>query len=81
MHITPQATINGAGEDARGNVLMDGLWDQGTGCILDTRVTDTDSKLYENFSSSKVMEKGVKVKKDKYPAPCLARRRSLMPVI
>ena len=55
---------NGAGDAARGDVLIHGLWERGTGCVLDTRVTDTDAKLYSRLSSSKVLENATKEKKD-----------------
>ena len=41
-------TGSAAGEEARGNVLVHGLWERGSGCVLDTQVTDTDAKLYQN---------------------------------
>jgi hypothetical protein len=34
------------GEDDRGDLLLRECWARGTDCIVDVRVTDTDSKLY-----------------------------------
>ena len=42
---------------------------------------DTDTKLYQNQSSSNVLERAAKAKKDNYLKACLARRRSFMPII
>ena len=39
-------TGNQAGEEARGDALVHGLWDKSFGCVLDTRVTDTDARSY-----------------------------------
>ncbi|KAL7523651.1 hypothetical protein ACHAXR_000265, partial [Thalassiosira sp. AJA248-18] len=72
---------NTAGDDARGDVSVHGLWKHGSTCILDIRITDTDSKSYEASSSSKVLEKAAKTKKDKYAEACLERRRSFTPLV
>ena len=52
-----------------------------TGCVLDTRVTDTDARSYAQLSSAQVLKAAEKVKQDKYLAPCLARRRGFMPLV
>ena len=67
-----------AGEEARGDVKIHGLWERGSDCILDVRITDTDAKSYHNQTSAKVLERSVKAKKYKYLQPCLDRRRSYM---
>ena len=52
-----------AGDDARGDVMIHGLWKKGEACILDVRVTDTDAKSYRSSSSAKVLEKAAREKK------------------
>jgi hypothetical protein len=42
------------GEDERGDLLIRGFWTAGNDCILDVRVTDTDSKSYCKRPPSKV---------------------------
>ena len=81
MPCVAATTGNQAGEEARGNVLVHGLWDKSTGCVLDTRVTDTDARSYAQLSSSQVLKAAEKVTKDKSLAPCLARRRGFMPLV
>ena len=78
---TRQTGSNVAGEEARGDVKVHGLWEKGSDCILDIRITDTDAKSYQNISSSKVLERAAKVKKDKYLIACLERRRTFMPLV
>ena len=63
-----------AGDEARGDVLVHGLWKRGEDCVLDIRVTDTDAKSYSSSSSAKVLEKAAKQKKDKYLDACIERR-------
>ena len=64
----PQGTGNQLGAEARGDVLVHGMWEQGRGCILDIRITDTDAHLYKDISSAKVLERAAKAK---YLQPCL----------
>ena len=68
------------GPDARGDVMVHGLWKTGQSCVLDVRVSDTDAKSYKSKSSAKVLEAAEKEKKDKYLHACLERRRSFMPL-
>ncbi|KAL7527486.1 hypothetical protein ACHAXR_001978 [Thalassiosira sp. AJA248-18] len=35
---------NTAGEEARGDIAVHGLWKKSSTCILDMRITDMDSK-------------------------------------
>jgi hypothetical protein len=60
----PQSTT-----ENRGDILSCGLWEQGTDCILDVRVTDTDAKTYEDKKPHKVLESAEKLKKRKYSQP------------
>ena len=70
-----------ANDEARGDVLVHGLWVKGSGCVLDIRVTDTDARSYQSSSSQKVLERAAKVKKAKYNDACLEMRRSFMPLV
>ena len=81
MPCAASTTGNQVGEEARGNILVHGLWNKGTGCVLDTRVTDTDARSYAQLSSAQVLKAAERIKKDKYLAPCLARRRGFMPLV
>ena len=81
MTSAPMATGNKAGKETRVDVLVYGLWERETGCVLDTQVTNTDCKSYSDLSLSKVLEKAAKAKKDKYLPPCLSRRRSFMHLV
>ena len=79
---TSQTTAsNTAGDEARGDVMIHGLWKSGSSCVLDIRVTDTDAKSYLSTSSAKVLERAAKLKKDKYLDACLQRRRSFVPLV
>ena len=81
MPCVAATTGNQSGEEARGDVLVHGLWNKGTGCVLDTRVTDTDARSYAQLSSAQVLKAAEKIKKDKCLAPYLARRRGFMPLV
>ena len=72
---------NNAGEEARGNVAVHGLWKRGQTCIMDVRVTDTDSRSYANSSSASVLERAAKQKRDKYADACAERRRSFAALV
>ena len=48
---------------------------------MDICITDTDAKLYDGFSSEKVLEGSAKLKKNKYEAPCIARLHLFAPLI
>jgi hypothetical protein len=78
---TSRVGSNVARDEARGDIAVHGLWEKGKTCILDIRITDTDAKSYAGSSSAKVLEKAAKVKKDKYEAPCIARRRTFTPLV
>ena len=68
-------------DEARGDIAVHGLWEKGKTCILDTCITDTDIKSYDGSSLEKVLKRVAKLKKDKYAAPCIARRRSFAPLV
>ena len=58
---TPALSRN-RGED-RGDVFIRGLWDRGTYCIIDVRVTDLDAKSNRSRDPAKVLESHEKEKK------------------
>ena len=45
------------------------------------RICDTNSRSYGNTSSSKILERHDKEKKDKYETACLDRRRDFTPLV
>ncbi len=69
------------GKSERGDLLLRGFWAQGTNCIVDVRVTDTDAKSYRKRDPAKVLETGEKEKKKKYPESCLEQRRHFTPFV
>jgi hypothetical protein len=58
------------------DLLIRGFWTAGADCILDVRVTDTDSN-----SCCKVSESQEKEKKRKHLGPCLDNRRHFAPSV
>ena len=56
----PKGTGNALGEEARGDVLIHGLWKRGSGCVLDIRITDTDGHSYLILTSKTVAGVGGK---------------------
>lgn len=65
----------------RGDVKVAGFWRRGTDCILDVRVTDTDSRSYRNQDPEKVLRRMEEEKKSKHLQPCLERRRHFTPLV
>jgi hypothetical protein len=63
----------------RGDVLIRGLPEKGTDCILDVRVTDTDATSYALKPSDKVLEAAEKLKKKKYLQACFEQRQHFTP--
>ena len=47
-------------EEARDNLIVYRIWERDRGCVLDTRVTDTDVISYQNQSSAKFLERAAK---------------------
>ena len=78
---TPRGTGNGLCAKVRDDVLVHGLWERGSGCVLGIRITDTDTPSYKDISSAKVLERAAKAKKSKYLQPCLDQRRSFTPLV
>jgi hypothetical protein len=67
--------------DNRGDILIRGLWEGGTDCIIDVRVTDLDAKSSLSKDPAKVLENHEKEKKAKYLEPCLKQRRHFTPFV
>ena len=76
--INPTNTL---GDEARGDVLAHGFWNQGRGTVFDVRICDTDSRSYGNTSSCKILECHAKEKKDMYETACLDCRRDFTPLV
>ena len=71
-----------AGKDfERGDVLVHGLFDRNTSCIIDVRVTDTDQPSYLSTTPSKVLKSQERSKKKKYLEACLEQRRHFAPYV
>ena len=71
---------NNANED-RGDILIRGLWANGTDCIIDVRITDVDAKSQRSRPSHKVLDAHEKEKKKKYLGACLEQRRHFSPFV
>ena len=78
---TTVGTGNQAGKESRGVVLVHGLSETGSSCVLDICITDTNAPCYADKTLKKVLETHVKRKKDKYLQACLDRRRSFTPLV
>ena len=61
--------------------MVHGLWETGSGYVLDVCISDTDANSYKDKTLKKVLEEHVKRKKDKYVQACLDRRRSFTPLV
>jgi hypothetical protein len=62
--------------EERGDVLIRGLWQQGTGAIIDVRITDLDAKSNISRAPMKVLAAHEREKMRKYLEPaCLEQRR------
>ena len=71
-----------AGKDfERGDVLIHGLFDRKTSCIIDVRVTDTDQLSYLLTPPSKVLKSQEGSKKKNYLEACLEQRRHFSPYV
>ena len=77
----PHASSRKSGEGERGDVMIRGLWQTGTECIIDVRVTDTDAKSNLSSPPATVLAKHERQKKKKYLANCLEQRRTFLPFV
>ena len=76
-HPTDHTTNDGK----RGDILLRGIFQCGTDCIIDVRVTDLDCKSNRNSAPEKVLKKHERQKKAKYLQHCLKQRRSFVPFV
>jgi hypothetical protein len=65
----------------RGDVGVRGFWKHGFSTIFDVRICDTGAPSYRGQDPKKVLARHEKMKKDKYLAPCLERRRHFTPLV
>ena len=69
------------GSNERGDVLVRGLWAPQTDCVIDVRVTDSDSCSQRHMDVPKVLLKHERAKKSQYLLPCLEQRRHFSPFV
>ena len=65
----------------RGDILIHGFYEKQTSCIIDVRVTDSDSPSNLSASPEKVLLRHEKEKKKKYLEACLEERRHFSPYV
>jgi hypothetical protein len=65
----------------KGDVLIRGLWEKGTDCILDVRVAYIDAPSYIKSSPVKVLETADIAKKKNHLQVCLDQQKHLSPFI
>ena len=65
----------------RGDLLVRGLWEKNTACVLDIRVTDTDQPAYRGSTPEQVVAAQEKTKKKLYQARCFENRRHFVPYV
>ena len=63
----------------RGNIGIRGFWTKQVDSIVDIQITYLEANSHRNSTVEKVLEK--QVKEEKYPQPCLERRRHFTPFI
>ena len=82
---TPAPTPNTVHVDGhwfdRGDLLIHGLYEKQTSCILDVRVTDTDQPSYRSSAPEVVIKRQETVKKKRYLEACLEQRRHFSPFV
>jgi hypothetical protein len=67
--------------ESRGDVSIRGLWNRGTDCIIDVRVTDTDAKSNLSKDPAMILEAHEKERKKKNLETCLEQRRTFTPFV
>ena len=65
----------------RGDVLIRGLWERGTDCIIDVRVTDTNAKSVIRRNPEDVLEAQEREKMKKHLKACQDQRRHFTPFV
>ena len=74
----PQPTLP---SDERGDLLVKNVWSPGTDCIIDVRMTDTDSASSLDDTPEEALAKHEQQKKRKYVNSCLKQRRTFTPFV
>ena len=64
-----------------GDLLVQGLWEKNTACVLDIRVTDTDQPAYRGSTPEQVVAAQERTKKKPYQARCLKNRTHFVPYV
>ena len=71
-----------APKELRGDLIIRGLWEKGTDCIVDVRVTDTDQPSYKSkYTPFQVLEMHEDEKKKKYAKKCYEIRKTFSPFV
>lgn len=65
----------------RGDLLISSLWVPQTDCVVDVKVTDSDTRAHRALSPIKVLAKQEKEKKYKYLQICLDQRLHFSPFV
>ena len=81
---TTSNNTNNANDDKffeRGDILIHGFYEKQTSCIIDVRVTDSDSPSNLSALPEKVLLRHEKEKKKKYLEACIEERRHFSPYV
>ena len=76
----PQALTCSATRE-RGDLLLRGLFESGTDCIIDVRIVDLNAQSYKDKDPLSVLKSLEKGKKRQYLRPCHAQRRHFAPFV
>ena len=68
-------------DEDRGDLLVRGLWQRGTHCVIDVRVTNINGKSQRHLVPAKVLAKHEREKKAKHLEACLDQRRHFSPFV
>jgi hypothetical protein len=68
-------------DEDRGDILVRGLWQRGTDCIIDVRVTDINSKSQCHLTPAKALLKHEREKKSKHLDTCIEQQRHFTPFV
>lgn len=68
-------------EEARRDLLIKNLWNRGTNCVIDVRVTDLEEKYNTRRTSEKDLMYHEKLKRKKYGDKCKERQLDITPFI
>ena len=67
--------------ELRGDLLVRNLWRNGTSCVIDVRMSDTDAKSYRTKDPHQVLKTQENEKKKKYLETCVQMRRDFTPFV